>query len=150
MAGHPRAKRGIVGAHIGVVGADEKASYQKIMHAIGRDGERKQRADADQDPLALAGFRRLGTGSNRRRCGRRIGRRPVRRLGGAARDSLVCQMSTKRFERSRGNVAREPAFGRIGLGANNTRGLVSRCGHHGLLVTKSRRSQKQASPLASL
>ena len=84
--------------------------------------------------LRLPDFGAAGPASSRRRAGRLIGGRPVRRLGGAARDGLFRKMSTKRFGESRGSVARELALGRIRLGTNNARGLVSRCGHHGLLV----------------
>ena len=60
MAGHPRAEHGVVGAHIGVVGADVEASDQKIVGRVRHSGERQQRGDAHQHEFALAGFRRGG------------------------------------------------------------------------------------------
>ena len=97
MAGYPGAERGVVGAHIGVVGADEKASDQKIMHAIGGGGEREQRADAHQHQFALAGFRRRGLA---RAAGAAAGLSVAgfvrrRRLGVAARDGFFRKMGAK-------------------------------------------------------
>ena len=104
VARDPRAERGVVGADIGVVGGDEKASDQKIMHAIARGGEREQRADADQDQFALAGFRRRGTGSTpARRPARRWPAGPAPAVRRATVSSARC--GTKRFERSRGGLA---------------------------------------------
>ena len=146
VAGHPRAERGVVGAHIGVVGADEKTSDQKIMHAVGRGGEREQRADADQDHLfALAGFRRGRLRRNRGR-DRWLGDGGFRHLGGAAR-GLFRKMRAKRFGQTRGSVARRLALGRIRLGSNDTRGLVSRYGHHGLLITNVATPTRPKQPL---
>ncbi|OIQ72982.1 hypothetical protein GALL_453840 [mine drainage metagenome] len=94
MTRHARAERGVVGAHIGVVGRDMETSDQNPMHAIGSGGEREQQACADQDEFALARFRRGRHGGSlwRRRLG---GHRSFRHLRGAASDGLVRRMDTK-------------------------------------------------------
>ena len=129
MARHPGAERGVVGAHIGVVGADEEPPDQKIMHAIGCGGEREQRHDADQHRSAPAGFRRrrLAHGD-----GRRIGRGPRRRLGGVTRDRVFRKMGAKRFGERRGSLPRRLVFRRIRPRTTDAGGLISRCGHRGL------------------
>jgi hypothetical protein len=92
VAGHPGAERGVVGAHIGVIGGDVEASDQNVVHAVAGRGECQQRADADQDPFPLARFGRGGIGGGR--CagrlagGRFLGCRMGRRFRGAASDDL--------------------------------------------------------------
>ena len=55
MAGHTRAEHGVVGTDIGVVGRDEKAPGDEIMHVIAGGGERQQQAHPHQHALAPEG-----------------------------------------------------------------------------------------------
>ena len=51
VAGHPRAERGVVGAHIGVVGRDVEAADQNVVHAVAGGGEREQRDRRPSEPV---------------------------------------------------------------------------------------------------
>ena len=141
VARHPRAERGVVGAHIGVVGGNVEASDQHIVEAIACRGERDQRDEPHQDQPAFARFRR-GACSGRRRSRRPLDRRlfdrgACRRLGVATR-GLIGKMRPKLLGKSRCVARGVVAPGRILPGTNDARGLVSRCGHQGLPIKKSR------------
>ena len=108
VARHPGAERGVVGAHIGVVGRDEKASDQKIMHAIGsRRRARAARRRPIRTSLRLPDFGAARLAAAAGAAARLVdGRLVVRRLGGAARDDVFGEMRAKRLGRDRGSVAR--------------------------------------------
>ena len=132
VAGHPGAKRGVVGAHIGVIGGDVEASDQNIIRAVAGRGERQQRADADHDPSPPARFRRVGAGGGRRAGCWFFGCRFAGCFPGVAGDGLFRDRGKRGIDR---DLARERAFRRIWFGTKDTRGLVSRCGHYGFPIT---------------
>ena len=130
VAGHPRAERGVVGAHIGVVGGDEEAADQNIMHAVAAAASASSAPTPIRTNLRLPDFgaAAVGSGLPARPACRWPACRASRRAAG---DGLVRDMSAK-LRRETRTVARDLAFGRIRLGTKDARGLVSRCGHHGL------------------
>ena len=134
VTGHPGAERGVVGAHIGVIGGDAKASDHNVIHAVAGRGEREQRADTHQDhSLALARFRRGAGGAPG---GLPVAGFSVAGLPGASAERR--SSATGERGESRGYLAREPAFSRIRWpGANDTCSLVSRRGHYGLPINLS-------------
>ena len=132
VTGYSRAQRGVVGAHIGVVGRDIKPSDQKIMHAIACERERDQRTDAHQHQLlAIGGVRRGGIGGSSDGL---VDHGRNRRLRGAAL-GFFGDLTAKLLCRRRRIFTPRRGFYLFRLRAKHPRGLVSRCGHHGLLTT---------------
>jgi len=105
---------------------------QNPVHTIGRGGERQQYSHAHQDKFALAGFGGGWLRGNCRRCGLGDGG-PFRQFGRAARGGVVRKLGANGVGDRGGSFARRIVLCRIRLAAKNTRGLISRCGHKGLL-----------------
>src|SRR5581483_3976894 len=122
-----------VGTDIGVIGGHVEAADEHVVAGIAGSCQRQQRDDAHQHKAPLAGLLRAsarGWGS-RRRCGRLR----LRRLGGLAL-GLIRNMTELISHCSR-HLSDGLAL-ILRLVTKDACGLVSHCGHHGLLNSKIR------------